>query len=77
MMESSISNISAKPFVIIDLGVPRDVEPEISDLENVYLYSIDDLGKVIKNNYKIREQAVAEAEKIIEYKIKDFKIWLR
>jgi glutamyl-tRNA reductase len=52
------------------------VEPEISDLENVYLYSIDDLGKVIKNNYKIREQAVAEAEKIIEHKIKDFKIWL-
>ena len=76
MMESSINNINAKPFVIIDLGVPRDVEPEISDLENVYLYSIDDLGKVIKNNYKIREQAVAEAEKIIEYKIKDFKIWL-
>ena len=76
MMESSINNISAKPFVIIDLGVPRDVEPEISDLENVYLYSIDDLGKVIKNNYKIREQAVAEAEKIIEHKIKDFKIWL-
>jgi glutamyl-tRNA reductase len=76
MMESSINNINAKPFVIIDLGVPRDVEPEISDLDNVYLYSIDDLGKVIKNNYKIREQAVAEAEKIIEYKIKDFKVWL-
>jgi glutamyl-tRNA reductase len=76
MMESSINNINAKPFVIIDLGVPRDVEPEISDLENVYLYSIDDLGKVIKNNYKIREQAVAEAEKIIDYKIEDFKIWL-
>ena len=76
MMESSINNINAKPFVIIDLGVPRDVEPEISDLENVYLYSIDDLGKVIKNNYKIREQAVAEAEKIIDYKIKDFKTWL-
>jgi glutamyl-tRNA reductase len=76
MMESSINNINAKPFVIIDLGVPRDVEPEISDLENVYLYSIDDLGKVIKNNYKIREQAVAEAEKIIDYKIEDFKTWL-
>ena len=76
MMESSINNMNEKPFVIIDLGVPRDVEPEISDLENVYLYSIDDLGKVIDNNYRIREQAVAEAGKIIDYKIKDFKTWL-
>ena len=76
MMESSINNNTSKPYVIIDLGVPRDVEPEISDLENIYLYSLDDLGKVIENNYKIRKQAVDEAEKIINFKIMEFKRWL-
>ena len=68
MMENCVNNTNAKPYVIIDLGVPRDVEPEINELDNIYLYSIDDLGKVIENNYKIREKAVGEAEKIISLK---------
>ena len=76
MMESCIHSGDEKPYVIIDMGVPRDVEPEISELDNVYLYSIDDLGKVIENNYKIREQAVDEAEKIISFKILEFRKWL-
>ena len=76
MMESCVNTDNAKPYVIIDLGVPRDVESEISNLENVYLYSVDDLGKVIENNYKIREQAVNEAEKIIKFKLLEFKKWL-
>ena len=76
MIESCINSNSGKPYVIIDLGVPRDVEPEIAELENIYLYSIDDLGKVIENNYKIRHQAVNEAEKIINFKILEFKKWL-
>lgn len=76
MIESSISNSNVKPIVMIDLGVPRDIEPEIISLDNIYLYCIDDLGKVIENNYKIRNQAVSEAEKIIDYKISEFKKWL-
>ncbi len=76
MMESCVNNANSKPYVIIDLGVPRDAEPEINDLDNVYLYSIDDLGKVIENNYKIREKAVVEAEKIISFKLKEFTNWL-
>jgi len=76
MMESCVNDTNAKPYVIIDLGVPRDVEPEIKELDNIYLYSVDDLGKVIENNYKIREKAVGEAEKIINFKITEFKKWL-
>ena len=53
MMESCLNSTTKKPIVVIDLGVPRDVEPEIANLDDVYLYSIDDLGKVIENNYKI------------------------
>ena len=76
MMESCLNSTTKKPIVIIDLGVPRDVEPEIANLDDVYLYSIDDLGKVIENNYKIRKQAVTQAENIINYKIIEFKNWL-
>ena len=76
MMESCLNSTTKKPIVIIDLGVPRDVEPEIANLDDVYLYSIDDLGKVIENNYKIRKQAITQAENIINYKIIEFKNWL-
>ncbi len=76
LMESCIKNSPNLPVIIIDLGVPRDVEPEIYALDNIYLYTIDDLGKVISNNYKIREQAMNEAKKIIDYKILEFKKWI-
>ena len=76
LIESCLKTAANLPLVIIDLGVPRDVEPEIAKLDNVYLYSIDDLGKVIKNNFKIRENALDEANNIITYKISQFKKWL-
>ena len=76
MIESCLKTTTNLPLVIIDLGVPRDVEPEIAKLDNVYLYSIDDLGKVIKNNFKIRENALNEANNIITHKISEFKKWL-
>ena len=76
LIESCLKTATNLPLVIIDLGVPRDVEPEIVKLDNVYLYSIDDLGKVIKNNFKIRENALDEANNIISHKISEFKKWL-
>ena len=45
---------------------------EIKEIDGIYLYTIDDLGKVIENNYKIRRQALTQAEKIIDYKIIEF-----
>jgi len=76
MIESSLRKRANHPIVIIDLGVPRDVESEIKEIDGIYLYTIDDLGKVIENNYKIRRQALTQAEKIIGYKIIEFKNWL-
>ena len=76
MIESSLSKRKNSPITIIDLGVPRDVEAEIKEIDGIYLYTIDDLGKVIENNYKIRRQALTQAEKIIDYKIIEFKNWL-
>ncbi|MEC7832655.1 MAG: glutamyl-tRNA reductase [Pseudomonadota bacterium] len=76
MVESSLSKRTNNPITIIDLGVPRDVESEIKEIDGIYLYTIDDLGKVIENNYKIRREALAQAEKIIDYKIIEFRNWL-
>lgn len=76
MIESSLRKRANRPIAIIDLGVPRDVESEIKEIDGIYLYTIDDLGKVIENNYKIRRQALTQAEKIIGYKIIEFKNWL-
>jgi len=76
MIESSLKKRANRPIAIIDLGVPRDVESEIKEIDGIYLYTIDDLGKVIENNYKIRRQALTQAEKIIGYKIIEFKNWL-
>lgn len=76
LMESCIKTSNNLPVVIIDLGVPRDVEKEIATLDNVFLYSVDDLGEVISKNFKLREEAVNEAKIIIDSKIDEFKRWL-
>ncbi len=76
LMESCLRTSKNLPVVIIDLGVPRDVEKEIATLDSVFLYSVDDLGEVISKNFKLREEAVMEAKKIIDSKIEEFKCWL-
>ena len=75
-IESSLQKRNNESIVIIDLGVPRDVESQIKMLDNVYLYTIDDLGGIIEKNYKIREKSIKAAEKIIEFKIIEYKNWL-
>jgi glutamyl-tRNA reductase len=75
-IESALEKRSNESLVIIDLGVPRDVESQIKNLDNVYLYTIDDLGEIIERNYKIREKSIKEAEEIIKFKIVEYKNWL-
>tara|TARA_B100000902_G_scaffold130339_1_gene129296 strand:+ start:4 stop:1245 length:1242 start_codon:yes stop_codon:yes gene_type:complete len=75
-IENALQSRSNKSIVIIDLGVPRDVEYQIKKLDNVYLYTIDDLGDIIEKNYKIRENSIKEAEDIIKFKIIEYKNWL-
>ncbi len=75
-IESALDKRNNESIVIIDLGVPRDVESQIKNLDNVYLYTIDDLGEIIERNYKIREKSIKEAEEIIKFKIVEYKNWL-
>jgi len=75
-IENALEKRNNESIVLIDLGVPRDIESQINNLDNVYLYTIDDLGEIIEKNYKIREKSVEEAEEIIKFKIVEYKNWL-
>ena len=64
------------PIFIVDLAVPRDVEPEAAVLGDVFLYSVDDLAEIVKDNLQIRQEAVREAEEIIATQAGSFLRWL-
>ncbi len=61
-----------EPVLIVDIAVPRDVEPQVSDLENVFLYTIDDMKNVIEDNQRSRALAAEQAESIISSQVELF-----
>jgi glutamyl-tRNA reductase len=76
LVESALRARKHRPFLIIDLAVPRDVEAEVGALDDVFLYTVDDLGKIAREGLDLRESAVAQAEAIIETQVGDFMQWL-
>jgi glutamyl-tRNA reductase len=66
-----------RPLFIIDIAVPRDVDPRVDSLRNVFLYDMDDLQKVSRENMAARERAVHEAEHIIELELDELEKWAR
>ncbi|MCB1614786.1 MAG: glutamyl-tRNA reductase [Pseudomonadales bacterium] len=71
-VESALKKRRHKPVFMVDIAVPRDIEPEVGELDDVYLYSIDDLQDTIKENLKSREEAAREADIIIENAIEQY-----
>lgn len=65
-VESALKQRKHKPLFMVDIAVPRDIEPEVSKLEDVYLYTVDDLQEVILENMRSRENAANKAEEIVE-----------
>ena len=65
-----------RPMFMVDLAVPRDIEPEVKKLSGAYLYTIDDLTQVIQSGQAHRQEAVAEAELIIDQGVQKFMTWL-
>lgn len=61
-----------KPIFMVDLAVPRDIEPEVAKLADVYLYSIDDLREIVDANIKSREAAAIQAEQLISEAVRDY-----
>ncbi len=76
-MEGAIHSRRHRPVFILDLAVPRDVEPQVGDLRDVYLYTVDDLQNVIEQNRDLREKAAQEAESIIDIQVLRFMRWMR
>ncbi|MDR7377339.1 glutamyl-tRNA reductase [Rhodoferax ferrireducens] len=65
-----------RPMFMVDLAVPRDIEPEVKALEDVYLYTVDDLAHVVQNGQANRQAAVAQAEVIIDAGVQSFLHWM-
>jgi len=76
LLERVIKARRHAPVLIVDLGVPRDVEPEAAALDDLFLYSVDDLAEIVKDNLQIRREAVVQAEAMIAEQANHFLRWL-
>ena len=74
--ESALKRRKRRPIFMVDLAVPRDIESEVGDLEDIYLYTVDDLEHVIDKNQRSRELAAEAAQEIIDLEVTNFQQWL-
>ncbi|BCG09693.1 glutamyl-tRNA reductase [Buttiauxella agrestis] len=77
MVERALKARRNQPLLLVDIAVPRDVEPEVGKLANAYLYSVDDLQAIIQSNLAQRKAAAVEAETIVAQECSEFMDWLR
>ena len=75
-VERAVKRRKHRPMFMVDLAVPRDIEVEVKALGDVYLYTVDDLAKVVQTNQANRQAAVAQAEVIIDAGVQSFMHWL-
>jgi len=76
LLERVIKQRRHRPIFIVDLAVPRDVEAEAGKLDDVFLYSVDDLAEIVKGNLQVRREAVVQAEEMIAEQTTHFLRWL-
>jgi len=76
-VESALQKRRHQPVFMVDIAVPRDIEAEVGKLDDVYLYTVDDLDEVIQENMRSRQEAALQAQEIIEQHTEEFMGWLR
>jgi glutamyl-tRNA reductase len=76
-VESALKKRKHRPVFMVDIAVPRDIEAEVGTLNDVYLYTVDDLEEVVQENQRSRREAAEQAEEIIELHANEFMAWLR
>jgi glutamyl-tRNA reductase len=75
-VESALKARKHRPLLMIDLAVPRDIEQEVTDLDDAFLYTVDDLGRIAEDGIAARSNAVQQAEAIIDTEVRDFMHWM-
>ena len=75
-VERALKKRRHRPIFMVDLAVPRDIEPEVKQLDDVYLYTVDDLAQVVQSGQANRQAAVAQAEAIIDAGVQSFMHWV-
>ncbi|MDP2170197.1 MAG: glutamyl-tRNA reductase [Rhodocyclaceae bacterium] len=76
MVERALKARRHRPMVMVDLAVPRDIEAEVGQLDDVFLYTLDDLGQIVESGQESRQAAIVEAEEIITHRVDDFLHWM-
>ena len=76
-VKAALKTLKLKPMFVVDLAVPRDVHPDVGKLEDIYLYTVDDLEGVISENLRSREEAARQAREIIDTEVARFSASLR
>lgn len=76
-VESALKQRKHRPMFMVDIAVPRDIEAEVDELNDVYLYSVDDLREIIQENLQSRQDAAIQAEEIIDTQVEHFMGWVR
>jgi len=77
MVESAIKTRRHRPIFMVDLAVPRDVEAEVAELDDVFLYTVDDLAQVVTEGMVNRQVAAVDAEVIVNARVENFMHWLK
>lgn len=77
MIERAMAARAGRPLLLIDIAVPRDVDPAAREVPNVHLYDIDDLQNVARGNLQLRKNEVTQAEALVEEEVAKFGDWLR
>lgn len=76
-VESAIRARKHKPMFMVDLAVPRDIETEVEQLPDIYLYTVDDLRDTVEENLRSRQEEAKKAEEIIDIEVAHFLAWIR
>jgi len=76
LLERALKARRRRPMFMVDLAVPRDIEPEVAELDDVFLYTLDDLGGIVAANLDARRSALEQAEAIIETQVGQFMHWM-
>jgi len=76
-VEAALKKRKHKPIFMVDIAVPRDIEEEVGELDDIYLYTVDDLQSVIEDNMKSRQEAALQGEEMIAEEVESFMGWMR